>query len=220
MSNNYVFIKNPITNKKYNIMSRQGKNIINNYLYYLIGGTSKDIVTSDTVKHLPKVEHLKNKTFDEMLELWNNPSTNKNVVDFFNSLNEDEEQIILKKNGHFLKFMGEEQKDEEILVEIAIENSFGTAIQWASYRLKADDSIVTESLKWDAYNVKWADRNKYLDNTEFMQNLMEQNYQSLQFATPRVKIELNWDPNLEHEEYIDQQGIEEGIHSEEEEEYK
>ena len=38
------------------------------------------------------MENVNNKSFDEISELWNNPSTKQNVIDIFNSL--DEKQVL------------------------------------------------------------------------------------------------------------------------------
>ena len=187
----YYFITNPFTNKKYNILSSEGKNIINNYLY-LVGGSTL------------KMEDVKNKSFDEISELWDNSSTKQNVIDIFNSLDEVQVIELIEKNGHFLKFMDEDQKNEDILVETAIENTQGTALQWASPELKKNTSIVNQSLRYDPLNVQWADSDEFLNNVEFMQKLMDRNYQSLQFATQTVKQQLQYNRNLEHDEYLEQ----------------
>ena len=42
----YTKITDPITNIKYNINSRQGKNILRKYLNFLNGGASRTIVTA------------------------------------------------------------------------------------------------------------------------------------------------------------------------------
>lgn len=187
----YYFIINPFTNIKYNILSSEGKNIINNYLY-LVGGSTLNM------------ENVNNKSFNEISELWNNPSTKQNVIDIFNSLDEEQVLELIEKNGHFLKFMNEEDKDDDIKVEKAIHNTHGTALQWASSELKKKSSIVNQSLNYDPLNVKWADSDEFLNNVEFMQNLMDRNYQSLQFATQKVKQQLRYDRNLEHDEYLEQ----------------
>lgn len=187
----YYFIINPFTNIKYNILSSEGKNIINNYLY-LVGGSTLNM------------ENVNNKSFNEISELWNNPSTKQNVIDIFNSLDEEQVLELIEKNGHFLKFMNEEDKDDDIKVEKAIHNTHGTALQWASSELKKKSSIVNQSLNYDPLNVKWADSDEFLNNVEFMQNLMDRNYQSLQFATQTVKQQLQYDRNLEHDDYLEQ----------------
>ena len=194
----YYFITNPFTNKKYNILSSEGKNIINNYLY-LVGGSTL------------KMEDVKNKSFDEISELWKNPSTKQNVIDIFNSLNEEQVIELIEKNGHFLKFMDEEKKNEEILLEIAIQNTEGTALQWASPELKKNALIVNQSLIYDPLNVQWADKDKYLNNSEFMQKLMDRNYQSLQFATKRIKDLLQYNPSLEYDEYLEEKSHQERL---------
>ena len=187
----YYFIINPFTNIKYNILSSEGKNILNNYLY-LVGGSTLNM------------ENVNNKSFNEISELWNNPSTKQNVIDIFNSLDEEQVLELIEKNGHFLKFMNEEDKDDDIKVEKAIHNTQGTALQWASSELKKNSSIVNQSLNYDPLNIQWADSDEFLNNVEFMQNLMNENYQSLQFATQKVKQQLRYDRNLEHDEYLEQ----------------
>lgn len=190
----YYFITNPFTNIKYNILSSEGKNIINNYLY-LVGGSAL------------KMEDVKNKSFNELSELYMNETTKKKYMDFFDSLEDFEELEILETNGHFLKFMNEDQKNEEDLVETAIDNTHGTALQWASPELKKNHSIVNQSLRYDPLNVQWADSDEFLNNVEFMQKLMDRNYQSLQFASKDVKDQLQYKPNLEHDEYLEQKEL-------------
>ena len=100
--------------------------------------------------------------------------------------------------------MNEDQKNDEDLVETAIDNTQGTALQWASPELKKNTSIVNQSLGYNPLNVQWADSDEFLNNVEFMQKLMDRNYQSLQFATQTVKQQLQYNPNLEHDEYLEQ----------------
>ena len=193
MNQTYRYVKNPITKQKYNIASKQGKQVIYNYLKLLLGGAT--VVEED----------LSNKTFLELNTLWSNPDTNKKVVDYFNDMDEEEITDKLEENGNFLKFMSESVKNDIDHVETALWSTQGNALQWASPDAQKDKNLVDYAVKFDTYNVKWADRDLYRDNVVFMENLMERNYQSLQFATDKVKRELNYNPNLEHEEYLEEQ---------------
>lgn len=195
----YNYIINPGTKKKYSINSRYGINILRNHineLYKLqLGGGSSGL------------QNFADKNYSEILKYWKDPSTKPDVIEYFSNLSEDEVLYKIEENGHFLQFMTKDDQDDENLVENSYDTTGGSTLQWASPRLKKDDSIVNQALNLDVYNIKYADKTKYRDNTIFMQDLMERNYQSLQFATKKVQLELNYNRDLEHADYLDQKTL-------------